>query len=98
MSIRLTILEQIAEVADAQGKILPPLHDGLELRDSGFDSLLMAALLIRLEDRLGIAPFSGLGDVELPVTIGDFIKIYENGGLRLPDSNAAMPKAAEQSS
>jgi acyl carrier protein len=98
MSIKLTILEQMTEVAHAQGKILPPLHDDLELRDSGFDSLLMAMLLVRLEDRLGIAPFSGTGDVELPVTVGDFIKVYENGGLLRPASDADMPKAVDQNS
>jgi len=96
MSIKLTILEQMTEIAHEQGRILAPLHDDLELRASGFDSLLMAVLLVRLEDRLGIAPFSSTADIEFPVTVGDFIKVYENGRLPLPVFKTNMPKTTKQ--
>ena len=44
-----------------------------------FDSLSVAVLVARLEDRLGVHPFSKCEDMQLPVTIGDFVKAYENG-------------------
>ena len=81
MSIKLTILEQMTEVAHERGKMLAPLSDHLMLVDSGLDSLLMVILLARLEERLGINPFSNGEDIRLPVTIRDFIEIYENSGF-----------------
>jgi len=79
MSIKLTIMEQMAQVAREQGKILAPLRDDLALLDSGLDSLSIAVLVARLEDRLGTDPFTAGEDVQFPVTVGDFVKAYENG-------------------
>ncbi|MEO6779710.1 MAG: acyl carrier protein, partial [Bradyrhizobium sp.] len=47
------------------------------LLDSGFDSLCFAILVAQLEDDLGLDPFSS-EQVEFPVTLGDFIKLYEH--------------------
>jgi acyl carrier protein len=79
MSIRLTIMDQMAQVAREHGKILAPLEDNLALLDSGLDSLGIAVLVARLEDRLGVDPFTTSEDVQFPVTIGDFVRAYENG-------------------
>jgi acyl carrier protein len=79
MSIRLTIMDQMAQVAREHGKILAPLDDDLALLDSGLDSLGIAVLVARLEDRLGVDPFTTSDDVQFPVTIGDFVRAYENG-------------------
>jgi acyl carrier protein len=49
------------------------------LLDSGLDSLGIAVLVARLEDKLGIDPFTTSEDVHFPVTLGDFVKVYENG-------------------
>jgi Phosphopantetheine attachment site. len=57
---------------------LPPLEDNLVLHESGFDSLCFAVLVARLEDELGVDPFTMSDDVYFPVTLGDFIKAYEN--------------------
>jgi hypothetical protein len=76
VAIRGVILEQIAEIAEQQGKTLAPLRDGLPLLESGLDSLCIAVLVASLDDRLEIDPFSGDDDVAFPVTIGDFIKLY----------------------
>lgn len=78
MSVRLTILHEIQEVAREQRKILLPLTDELELLHSGLDSLCFAILVARLEDKLGYDPFSLSDDMEFPVTLGDFIGVYEN--------------------
>ena len=79
MSVRLTIIDQMAQVAREQGKTLAPLNDDLALLDSGLDSLGIAVLVARLEDRLGVDPFTTAEDVQFPVTIGDFVRAYENG-------------------
>jgi acyl carrier protein len=61
MSIKLTIIEQMAQVAREHGKILAPLKDDLQLAECGLDSLGFAVLVARLEDRLGIDPFTAEG-------------------------------------
>jgi hypothetical protein len=48
------------------------------LLDSGLDSLCFAIIVARLEDSLGFDPFSAAEDVEFPITVGDFIKFYED--------------------
>jgi acyl carrier protein len=69
----------MAEIAREHGKTLAPLRDDLVLLDSGLDSLGFAVLVARLEDRLGIDPFTASDDAQFPVTFGDFVKVYENG-------------------
>ena len=79
MSVKLTIMDQMAGVAREHGKTLAPLSDDLALLDSGLDSLGIAVLVARLEDQLGVDPFTTGEDVQFPVTVGDFVKAYENG-------------------
>jgi acyl carrier protein len=78
MSIRTTVLSQIQEIAQDNKKSLPPLTDELVLLDSGLDSLAIAILVARLEEELGFDPFTESDDIYYPVTLGDFIKFYEN--------------------
>jgi acyl carrier protein len=78
MSTKSTITAEIQKVADEQKITLLPLRDDLILLDSGLDSLCFAILVARLEDALGIDPFSASDDVSFPVTLGDFVKAYEN--------------------
>jgi acyl carrier protein len=79
MSVKLTIVEQMTQVAREHGKILAPLNDNLVLADCGLDSLGFAVLVARLEDTLGVDPFTAAEDAFFPVTLGDFVKVYENG-------------------
>jgi acyl carrier protein len=79
MSVKLTITNQMEEIAREHGKILAPLRDDLVLLDSGLDSLGFAVLVARLEDKLGIDPFTAAEDALFPVTLGEFVKAYENG-------------------
>lgn len=78
MSTRLIILSQIEDVAKEQHKKLPPLTDDLVLLESGLDSLCFAILVARLEDKLGYDPFTASDDVYFPVTLGDFVRFYED--------------------
>lgn len=77
MSTRSTIVSLIEQVAKEQNKRLAPLSDDLVLLESGLDSLCFAILVARLEQRLGIDPFSAAEDAYFPVTFGDFVNFYE---------------------
>ena len=79
MSVKLTILEQMEQVAREHGKILAPLNEDLVLADCGLDSLGFAVLVARLEDTLGVDPFTAAEDAYFPVTLGEFVKVYEHG-------------------
>jgi len=82
-SVRFTVISQIEQVAEEQKVKLPPLTDELVLLDSGLDSLGFAILVARLEDTLGFDPFTASDDVYFPVTLGDFIRVYENAAKTL---------------
>jgi hypothetical protein len=77
MERRTTIISHFEQVAKEQGKNLAPLSDNLVLLESGLDSLCFAIIVARLEDALGVDPFSASEDVYFPVTLGDFIRFYE---------------------
>jgi acyl carrier protein len=78
MSIRETITSQIQQIGAASKKPLPPLTDDLVLLDTGIDSLGLAVLVTRLEEHLGFDPFNDSEVTSPPVTLGDFIRFYEN--------------------
>ena len=82
MSIKLTIMDLMQRIAREHGKTLAPLRDGLVLLDSGLDSLGFAVLVARLEDTLGIDPFTAAEDAMFPLTLGDFVKVYESAQQR----------------
>jgi acyl carrier protein len=78
MSIRKTICDEISEVAKLQNKHIPSLDDKIVLLESGLDSLCFAILVVRLEDKLGIDPFSQMEELAYPITLADFVKLYEH--------------------
>ena len=79
MSLRSTILSQFETVAKERELKLPPLNDDLVLLESGLDSLSFAIIVARLEDQLGFDPFSIDENLKIPITLIDFIRIYEHG-------------------
>lgn len=78
MSIRSEVISQFQQVAEEQNRVLAPLSDELLLLESGLDSLCLAVIVARLEDLLGVDPFTNSGDAPFPVTFGDFIRTYEH--------------------
>ena len=92
MTIRNIIFSEMSCVASEQKKVLPPLSDDLELTSVGLDSLCFAILVARLEDTLGADPFSA-ENVRLPVTLRDFITLYEGGSVAAHhnDFETALP-------
>jgi len=78
MSIRAQVISEIAQIRHGSEKHFPPLTDDLLLLESGLDSLGIAVLVTRLEDSLGVDPFDEPEVSRPPVTVGDFIRLYEN--------------------
>jgi acyl carrier protein len=79
MSVKAAVIAQIHQMAEEHRQSLPPLTDDLVLLDSGLDSLGLAILVSRLEDALGLDPFTEYASDEMayPVTLGAFIGFYE---------------------
>jgi hypothetical protein len=71
-------MSEMQQIATEQEKNLAPLSDDLVLLDSGFDSLCFAVLVARLEDKLGLDPFTRSDDVMFPLTLGDLVRVYEH--------------------
>jgi acyl carrier protein len=78
MSIQLTVFSEIEKIAAEHSKKLVPLSNETVLVNSGLDSLCFAVLVARLEDKLGVDPFSTADDASFPVTLGEFVRVYEN--------------------
>ena len=76
-SIRSIIISEIQRLAVDEDKSLPTLTDELFLLGSGLDSLAIAILVARLEETLNLDPFTDSDHTYYPVTLGDFIKAYE---------------------
>jgi acyl carrier protein len=75
---RSKIIAAMNQIAEEQKVTLPELKDDLLLSETGFDSLAFAILVARLEDDLGIDPFSISEEALYPMTVGDFVRAYEN--------------------
>ena len=78
MSTRSKIIAAIKLIAEEQKVSLPPLSDDLSLNETGLDSLAFAILVARLEDDLGIDPFTVSANAVTPLTVGDLLRLYEN--------------------
>jgi acyl carrier protein len=78
MGLQAMIFEQFEQVARDQDKQLARLTPDTVLLDSGLDSLCFAIIVARLEDELGVDPFTAAEDVFFPVTLGEFVKFYED--------------------
>jgi acyl carrier protein len=78
MSVKAAVIAQIQQIAEDSKRSVPPLTDDLVLLDSGLDSLAIAILVARLEETLGLDPFTESDDMAYPVTLGDFIRFYEH--------------------
>jgi acyl carrier protein len=94
MSVRSRITATIEQVAREQRRSLLPLSDSLKLLESGLDSLSFAIIVVKLEDEMGYDPFTSDEQVEFPITIADFVRLYETHfGWAFTDSDAAAAAA-----
>ena len=75
-TLRNTICETIADVAREAGRDISEINDDHLLREKlGFDSLDLAVIVVRLEQRLGIEPFRV--QQRSVRTTGDLISAYQ---------------------
>ncbi len=81
MSVQATILEEMARIAMRHHKTLAPYSDQLPLLSTGLDSLCIAILVASLYDKLGVDPFDSMDGVPIPVTLHDFIELYEHAAV-----------------
>lgn len=77
MSVRSTIIEELKRVALEHDKPNTTFADETTLLDSGLDSLCFAIIVARLEDIFGVDPFNSAEELAFPVTVGEFIGLYE---------------------
>lgn len=78
MSVRLKVVSAMRQVASEQERQLSALDDKTVLANSGLDSLCFAIIVARLEDELGVDPFTASEEVYFPVTLSDFVSLYEH--------------------
>ena len=78
MSVKDAIISQMQQIDREQNKRLPPLKQDLPLLETGLNSLSIAILVARLEAVLCVDPFSAADAVNVPVTLADFIRLYED--------------------
>ena len=78
MNVREEVIAQFMLTAKDHGRQLAPLHDELALLESGLDSIGFAIVVARLESALGVDPFSADNFGSLPMTLGGFIRCYED--------------------
>jgi len=76
------VISELEKVGEQYEKTLGPLNEESLLFGRGLDSLTLAILIMRLEDRLGIDPFFSR-DYSEPKTLGEFVRLYENEFGRL---------------
>jgi hypothetical protein len=80
MSIRDEIMLTFRRVAEEQGRRLAPLTDELKLTECGLDSIGFMLVVVSLEQSVKVDPFHSAEDVDFPVTLRDFIALYERHG------------------
>ncbi|HLJ20650.1 MAG TPA: hypothetical protein VKU84_10650 [Stellaceae bacterium] len=80
MTLRARIAAEFERVGAEHDKVVAPLVDDLPLIESGLDSLCFAIIVARLEETLGLDPFSAAAEIEFPVTFGDFVRLYDGAG------------------
>lgn len=77
MTLRETILEQLVELFEEDELEVPEIDDDTVLLETDLDSLGFAVLVTRLEELLGVDPFSQMEEPVYPTTFGEFVAVYE---------------------
>ena len=79
MSIRLTILQQMAQARRSRARCWRRSTMTLCWRTADLTRWCFALLVAGLEDTLGIDPFTAAEDAFFPVTFAELVRVYENG-------------------
>lgn len=70
-----TIAQTIRTILLERGDPIPELTPETRISSSGLDSLDVAALVVRLEEQLGLDPFKKVLD-RYPQTLGEMADLY----------------------
>lgn len=73
------IVRTIRDILEERGEGGPPpaLEENTRILATGLDSLDVAALVARLEERLGFDPFADESIQQYPQTLGQLAELYE---------------------
>ena len=77
MTIRTTIMEELASLFEEDDLPVPELNDATLLLETDLDSLGFAVLVTRLDERLGYDPFSVMDEAVYPATLKEFVDLYQ---------------------
>lgn len=69
------LMHEITEMLG--GKLIENLQDDSVLLETGMDSMGFAVLVAKLEEDLGVDPFSIMDDPVYPRTLAEFVAVYE---------------------
>jgi acyl carrier protein len=81
MPVREEIMSTFRQVAKEQGRRLAPLTDELKLTECGLDSLGFVLVVGLLEKAFNVDPFDSAEEIDFPITLRDFIVLYERHAL-----------------
>ena len=81
-TVRQSVIEEVAVVLREAGKVMPTPDDSVVLLTGGLnlDSLDVAVLVVRLEQRLQRDPFADAALDRFPTNLGELIALYERPG------------------
>lgn len=74
------LMHEITEMLG--GKLIENLQDDSVLLETGMDSMGFAVLVAKLEEDLGVDPFSIMDDPVYPRTLAEFVAVYERYALQ----------------
>lgn len=76
------VFEELWREQAEPGAAPPALGEDTVLLESGLDSLGLAILVARLDEALGIDPFTAAAEAFYPRTFGEFAAFYERHAAR----------------
>ena len=87
---RSAIEEEIAVVIKESGRELSPITDSSSLMRGGvgLDSMDLAVLVVRLEQRLSCDPFNSTELEKYPTTVGELVRLYEETRARVASESS----------
>jgi acyl carrier protein len=78
MNLEKIIFNEIRQIAaETASPVGSELNRDTKVFDSGLDSLGFAVLVAKLEETLGYDPFVSMAEPIYPVTLGEFVDMYE---------------------
>ena len=72
-----TIVDVIQTILIERNDPVPALHPETQISASGLDSLDVAVLVVRLEERFGTDPFQNGAFERFPRTLGELADLYK---------------------